>query len=119
MAKKDRELEPAPSGVLSRAWQEVRVMFSILTDLSFKRFVTPRLVRLIYCISLVAAALSAVAWMCSGFQIGFFYGLFTVATGPLAFFIYMLTARVVLEFMLAVFRIAENTEKLRERNEQR
>ena len=107
------------SGLLSRAWQEVRLMFSILTDLSFKRFVTPRLIRLIYCISLIAAALSAAAWMASGFQTSMFYGVFTIVTGPLAFFIYMLTARVILEFMLAVFRIAENTEKLRERNEGR
>ena len=110
---------PGSSALLSRAWVEVRLMFSILTDLSFRQFVTPRLVRLIYCISLIGAALSAVAWMVSGFQTSVFYGLFTIATGPLAFFIYMLTARVVLEFMLAVFRIAENTEKLRERNEQR
>lgn len=92
-------------------------MFSILSDLSFKRFVTPRLVRLIYLISLIAAALSALAWMASGFKVSVFYGLFTVATGPVAFFVYMLTARVVLEFMLAVFRIAENTDKLRERKD--
>lgn len=112
-------LLPESSSLLSRAWLEVRLMFSILTDLSFRRFVTPRLVRLIYCISLIGALLSAVAWMASGFQFSWYYGLFTVVTGPLAFFIYMLTARVILEFMLAVFRIAENTEKLRERNDQR
>jgi hypothetical protein len=107
------------SSFLSRAWREVRLMLVILTDLSFKRFVTPRLVRLIYFISLIAAALSALAWMISGFKTGVIYGLFTIATGPVAFFIYMLTARVVLEFMLAVFRIAENTEKLRERTDHR
>ncbi len=94
-------------------------MFSILSDLSFKRFVTPRLVRLIYFISLIAAGLSALAWMVSGFKTGVFYGLFTVVTGPVAFFIYMLTARVLLEFMLAVFRIAENTDKLCERKTDR
>ena len=110
---------PGSSGLLSRAWGEVRLIFSILTDLSFKRFVTPRLVRLIYCISLIAAALSAIAWMASGFQTSIFYGAFTIATGPLAFFMYMLAARVILESMLAVFRIAENTEKLRERNDGR
>lgn len=105
--------------LLSRAWREVRLIFVILTDLSFKRFVTPRLVRLLYFISLIAAGLSALAWMVSGFKTGVFYGLFTVVTGPLAFFIYMLAARVGLEFMLAVFRIAENTDKLCEKNDRR
>ena len=114
----DRSL-PDSSGFLSRAWGEVRTMFSILTDLSFRRFVTPSLVRLIYFISLIGAALSAIAWMLSGFKTSVFYGVFTFVTGPLAFFIYMLTARVVLEFMLAVFRIAENTERLREKQENR
>lgn len=113
--------EPTTESVsfLSRAWREVRTMLSILTDLSFKRFVTPRLVRLIYFISLIGAALSAIAWMVSGFKTGVFYGLFTIVTGPVAFFIYMLAARVMLEFMLAVFRIAENTEKLRDKIDQR
>lgn len=113
------EPPPSSSSFLSRAWGEVMTMFSILSDLSFRRFVTPRLVRLLYFISLIGAALSAIAWMVSGFKTGVFYGLFTIVTGPLAFFIYMLAARVMLEFMLAVFRIAENTDKLREKNESR
>ena len=90
-------------------------MIIILTDLSFKHFVTPRLIRLIYFVSLIAAVLSALAWMASGFATSIMYGCFTIVTGPLAFFLYMLAARVVLEFMLAVFRIAENTEKLRDK----
>ena len=42
----------------------------------------------------------------------FFAGVFTLVTGPLAFFIYALTARVALEFVVAVIRVAENTDKL-------
>ena len=104
----------SPSG-LARTWSQVRAMMTVLTDLSFKHFVTPRLIRLIYFVSLVAAVLAALAWMVSGFSTSIMYGCVTFVTGPLAFFLYMLTARVVLEFMLAVFRIAENTEKLRDK----
>jgi hypothetical protein len=107
--------EPEASSALSRTWNQVRAMMTVLTDLSFKHFVTPRLIRLIYFISLIAAVLSALAWMVSGFTTSVMYGCFTFITGPVAFFVYMLTARVVLEFMLAVFRIAENTEKLRDK----
>jgi len=101
-----------PSSWLGKAWYEMGLVFSILTDLSFKRFITPRLVRLIYVLSLVGAGLSAFAWMISGFKTGVMYGCFTFVTGPVAFFIYMLSARVILEFLLAVFRIAEGMERL-------
>lgn len=109
--------EPESPSALSHTWSQVRAMMSILTDLSFKRFVTPRLIRLLYLISLIGAVLAALAWMVKGFSVSIAYGCFTFITGPVAFFIYMLTARVMLEFMLAVFRIAENTEKLRDKIE--
>ncbi len=97
--------------LFSRGWSGVRALLSILIDLSFKQFVTPRLIKLIYVLSLVGAALSALAWMASGFKEGITRGIFTIATGPIAFLIYMLAARVGCEFMLAVFRIAENTSR--------
>ncbi len=94
-------------------------MLTVLTDLSFRQFVTPRLVRTLYLMSIVGAGLASVAWMLSGFTEGLMRGVFTLVTGPVAFLFYILTARVGLEFMLAVFRIADNTEKLREKSERR
>jgi uncharacterized membrane protein len=84
----------------------------MLFDFSFKRFLTPRLVRILYSLSLLAAVLSALAWMASGFTEGIMRGLFTLITGPVAFLLYVLTARVLLEVVLAIFRIAEHIEKL-------
>lgn len=84
----------------------------MLFDFSFKRFLTPRLVRVLYILSLLAAVLSALAWMASGFTKGPLHGLFTLITGPVAFLIYVLTARVLMEVLLVVFRIAEHIEKL-------
>ncbi len=104
---------------LSIAWGEMTAMVSVLTDLSFRRFVTPRIMRSLYLMSVIGAGLASAAWMFSGFKESVWRGLFTIVTVPVAFFTYILTARVVLEFMLAVFRIAENTEKLREKSDQR
>jgi hypothetical protein len=84
----------------------------MLFDFSFKRFLTPRLVRILYSLSLLAALLSALAWMASGFRDGVMQGLFTLVTGPIAFLLYVLTARVAMELVLAIFRIAEHIEKL-------
>jgi hypothetical protein len=50
--------------------------------------------------------------MFSGFTQSLFYGMFTFVTGPVAFVIYILSARVVMEVILAIFLIAE---KLREK----
>lgn len=103
------------ASLLALGWREVSGMVSLLTDLGFRRFVTPRLVRTIYLLSLAAAAIGALAWVRGGFAEGFSRGFFTLITGPLAFLLYALVARVGLEFVLAVIRIAENTDKLVER----
>lgn len=36
-----------------------------------------------------------------------FYGLFTFVTGPVAFLLYMISARVAMEVILAIIEIAE------------
>lgn len=99
-------------GVIGALWGETRALFAMLFDFSFKRFLTPRLVRVLYSLSLLAALLSALAWMASGFRVGIANGLFTLVTGPIAFLLYVLTARVAMELVLAIFRIAEHVEKL-------
>jgi hypothetical protein len=105
--------------VLSLVWRELGGLTRVLTDLSFREFVTPKIIRTVYLISLIGAGLASLTWMFSGFKEGVMNGLFTFVTGPVAFFFYLLTARVGLEVMLAIFRIAENTEKLREKSDRR
>lgn len=92
-------------------WSEVRTVMDLVLDFSFKRFVTPHLIRVLYALSLLAAVLAAVTWMFSGFSVGLIYGLFTLVTGPVAFVIYVLTARVLMEVILAIFQIAEKVRK--------
>lgn len=107
--------EPKPS-LLSNAWTLTRAVMDLVMDFSFQKFVTPKLVRVIYALSLVAALLSGLTWMFSGFANGITHGLFTLVTGPVAFFVYVLCARVAMELILAVFAIAEGIKKLEEKN---
>jgi Domain of unknown function (DUF4282) len=86
----------------------LRALMDLLLDFSFKRFVTPHLIRLLYALSLGAALLAALGWMFKGFTEGsVFYGLFTFVTGPVAFLLYMISARVAMEVILAIIEIAE------------
>ena len=110
---------PADRTLLALVWRELAGLTRALTDLSFREFITPRIVRTLYFMSLIGAGLAALAWMFSGFKDGLVRGVFTLVTGPVAFLVYILTARVALEFMLAVFRIADNTEQLREKSSRR
>ncbi len=103
--------DPSTTGNAGSAlWREARALFALLLDLSFKQMLTPRLIRLLYVLSLLAAVLSALAWMASGFREGLLHGLFTLVTGPVAFVLYLLAARVVMEVLLTLFRIAERLD---------
>ena len=72
--------EQSPGSVLSSLWQQIRAVLDLVLDLSFKRFVTPRLVRMLYVLSLLAAVFYAVSWMFSGFKTGTLSGMFTLIT---------------------------------------
>ena len=102
--------EKTTSGAAS-IWSEMRTVMDLVLDFSFKKFVTPHLIRILYALSLLAATLATITWMFSGFSVGWFYELFTLITGPVAFIIYVLTARVVMEVILAIFQIAERVRK--------
>ena len=88
-------------------WSEMRAVMDLVLDFSFQHFVTPRLIRVLYALSLLAAVLATITWMFSGFGTGIINGVFTFITGPVAFLIYILCARVVMEVILAIFQIAE------------
>lgn len=92
--------EPPSSSALSSLWEQIRAVLDLVLDLSFKRFVTPRLVRMLYVLSLLAALFYAGSWMFSHGLLGFIFA-------PVAFLLYLIVARVTVELILAIFRIAE------------
>lgn len=103
-----------PSSVLSSLWQQVRAVLDLVLDLSFKRYVTPRLVRMLYVLSLLAAAFYAFTYMFSGFKNGTITGIFQMITAPVAFLLYLIVARVTVELILAIFRIADRIAPMSE-----
>jgi hypothetical protein len=105
---------PPVSSALSSLWQQIRAVLDLVLDLSFKRFVTPRLVRMLYVLSLLAAAFYAFSYMFSGFTKGTFTGIFQMITAPLAFLLYLILARVTVELILAIFRIADRLAPMEE-----
>lgn len=90
--------ESPSNSPVSRLWSFIRAILDLVLDLSFKRLVTPKLIRVIYALSLVGAAIYTWRWI---------DGIFGFFTAPLAFLSYAILARVTVEFILVIFRIAE------------
>ncbi len=95
-----------------------RSFFARLFDMSFSEFVTPSIIQIIYTISIFAAGLAAIGVLIGLSQVGgagAFLGLIMAVVG---FFIYVIIARVTLEAVVALFRIAENTRVMADKARQ-
>jgi hypothetical protein len=89
---------------------EEKGFFASLFDVSFTSFVTVRLIKVIYVITLVLIGLAALVFVVAAFADSVGAGVFVlVIVAPLLSLLYVIYARVLLEIVMAIFRIAENT----------
>lgn len=96
--------------------------FGKLFDFSFKEFISLQIVKYLYIIGIVFAGLSALGMIGVGFsdmRYSFLGGLVKVLLSPVFFVLMVLVVRLVLEALVATFRIAENTTKLIEVEERK
>ncbi|HET6443006.1 MAG TPA: DUF4282 domain-containing protein [candidate division Zixibacteria bacterium] len=92
-------------------WQDFAIF-----DFSFTNFVTTKLIKLLYIISLIFIVLGFFAFVIGAFglmindNIG--GGIAMLCFSPFILVIYVLMARVWSEFIIVIFRIAENMAEL-------
>ncbi|MBX3142068.1 MAG: DUF4282 domain-containing protein [Trueperaceae bacterium] len=84
--------------------------FSKLFDMSFTQYVTPSIIRIIFVLSIVMAGIAAIGVFTTASTTfggaGVLLGLLLAVVG---FILYVVFARMGLEVVIALFRIAENT----------
>ena len=85
--------------------------FSAIFDFSFTEFISIELIRVLYIFAFIVAGLSMVGTVLSGFSNGFWWGLGSIIMAPVVFFAIVFLARISLETMIVLFRIAENTKE--------
>ena len=85
--------------------------FGRLFDLSFNEFVTPSIIKLIFIVGIVLAALMSLVVFAGFASQGGGAVVAGIVFAPLVFFVYVLFARVLSEVYLILFRIEENTRK--------
>ncbi len=91
---------------------EEKGLFHGLADFSFHEFITPRLIKLLYGIALLAGGVALVAAVVSGLHESPAQGLLALVFGVIGLFVWVLYVRVLLEVVMVLFRIAWNTDRM-------
>ncbi len=83
-----------------------------LFDLSFTEFITTGVIRILFILAIIFAAIEAVLMIAWGFGAGALSGIVLLVISPVVFLVFVILARVWLELIIVIFRIAENTGRL-------
>jgi hypothetical protein len=85
-----------------------------LFDFSFSKFVSPKIVKFLYGLSILFAALLAVFFIVVGFEASMWFGIFALLIGaPLILLLTVISSRVFLEMILVIFRMADCVQNIR------
>ena len=94
---------------------EKKGIVGCLMDLSFQDFVTIRIIPILYIVAIVVAALVSLGIIVSGLSSGHgAAGATALIVGPIMFVFNVLMARIWLELVIAIFRVADNTRRMAE-----
>ena len=88
--------------------------FSAIFDFSFTEFISIDLIRVLYVFAFIVAGLAMIGTILTGFSNSFLWGLGSIIMAPVVFFIIIFVARISLEMLIVIFRIAENTKETAE-----
>ena len=92
---------------------EAKGMWEGLMDFSFCRCATPKMLKFLYAIHLLAGLIAGVAWVVLAFQQAPVQGLLALLGALVGYFLWILYCRVALEVLAAVFRIADAADASR------
>lgn len=92
---------------------EEKGFFGRLFDLSFSEFITTSIIKVLYIIAIIGSAIGALFILGGLFATKTFGGvLMGLILAPVVFILYVILARIWLETLIVLFRIAENTGKM-------
>ena len=98
--------------------EESKDFLNALFDFGFTSFVTPKVVKVLYLLIVIVAGLSGLAVAVTALASNLVLGLVVLLIGaPLYFLVVTALYRILLEFFMVIFRMAEDIRALRERGE--
>jgi uncharacterized integral membrane protein len=97
-----------------------RDFLGALFDFRFTSFVTPKVIKVLYLLIVIGTVASALVFTFIAFKASLTFGFLTLVFGdPLFILIVLAIYRVILEFFVVTFRVAEDVRALRERGDLR
>jgi len=82
--------------------------------------VTPKVIRVLYPLIVIVAALSALGFIATAFAASTVFGIVTLfVLAPLFFLVVVAIYRILLEFFMVIFRISDDIRTIRERGDLR
>jgi hypothetical protein len=105
--------DPAPDRTA-----DARGFLGALFDFGFTSFVTPKVIKVLYMLIVIGTVLSALVFTIVVFKASVAFGVLTLVFGdPLFILIVLAIYRIILEFFVVTFRVAEDIRALRERGD--
>jgi hypothetical protein len=98
---------------------ETRGFFGALFDFSFSEFLTPKIIKILYALGLLLAAIGALVFIGAGFHRGAGVGVLFLIISPVVFLLSTLAVRVYMEILIVLFRIAGWVEEIAVRGKPR
>ena len=97
---------------------DARGFLGALFDFGFTSFVTPKVIKVLYMLIVIGTVLSALVFTIMVFEASVAFGVLTLVVGdPLFVLIVLAIYRIILEFFVVTFRVAEDIRALRERGD--
>ena len=98
--------------------EDARGFLGALFDFGFTSFVTPKVIKVLYMLIVIGTVLSALVFTIMVFEASVAFGVLTLVFGdPLFILIVLAIYRIILEFFVVTFRVAEDIRALRERGD--
>jgi hypothetical protein len=105
--------DPAP-----RETADTRGFLGALFDFGFTSFVTPKVIKVLYLLIVIGTVVSALVFTIIAFKASTVFGFLMLVFGdPLFILIVLAIYRIILEFFVVTFRVAEDIRALRERGD--
>jgi len=102
----------------SREAADTRGFLGALFDFGFTSFVTPKVIKVLYMLIVIGTVVSALVFTIVAFKASTVFGFLMLVFGdPLFILIVLAIYRIILEFFVVTFRVAEDVRALRERGD--
>lgn len=91
---------------------ETKGFFASLFDFSFSEFITSKIIKFLYILSIIVIVLLALAVIIICFKKSKGTGIAALVFSPLIFLLFVILDRIWLEMMIVIFRIAEHVRDI-------